>query len=171
MIRAFLMSLFCLLFSCAKGQPGVSCQNPKFDKKIRSLLSFTVPVLSPDQLENMGKDVLILDAREQKEFDVSHLPNAQFIGYKHFKKNDVAKFDKSKPVVVYCSVGYRSEKIGERLQKMGFEEVYNLYGSIFEWANQGKPLVDNKGTKTTKVHTWNKKWSKWIDNTTIQKVW
>ena len=49
--------------------------------------------------------------------------------------------------------------------------VYNLYGSIFEWANEGLPLVDNNGYDTNAVHTWNKRWSQWVTNPNVEKVW
>ena len=57
------------------------------------------------------------------------------------------------------------------MKKAGFSNVYNLYGSIFEWANQGHRLVDKGGQPTFKLHTYNKKWSKWVDNAKIEKVW
>ena len=43
-------------------------------------------------------------------------------------------------IVVYCSVGYRSSELAEFLMKTGFTEVYNLEGSIFRWANEGRPV-------------------------------
>jgi rhodanese-related sulfurtransferase len=42
-------------------------------------------------------------------------------------------------------VGYRSEKVTEKLQKAGFTQVSNLYGGIFEWVNQGYPIVNQSG--------------------------
>ena len=45
---------------------------------------------------------------------------------------------------------------------MGFENVRNLYGGIFQWKNQDKPVVDTKGIKTDSVHTYSKAWSKWL---------
>ena len=72
---------------------------------------------------------------------------------------------------MYCSIGYRSEKVGEELKKMGFKNVYNLYGSIFEWVNQGNEVVDENEKVTEKVHTYNKRWSKWIEDGKAEKVW
>ena len=74
----------------------------------------------------------------------------------------VEDLDKDKPVILYCSVGYRSEKIGERLQEMGFTEVYNLYGGIFDWKNKDNPVVNTHQNPTDSVHTYNKNWSKWL---------
>ena len=64
------------------------------------------------------------------------------------------------------------KKIGEQLQEAGFTKVFNLYGSLFEWANQDYPLENAEGTVTHKVHTYNKKWSQWVDDDgKIVKVW
>ena len=78
---------------------------------------------------------------------------------------------KDQKVVVYCSIGYRSEKIGEQLQQLGYKDVHNLYGSIFEWVNAGNEVVDAKNNKTRKVHTYNRKWSQWVEDGKAEKVW
>ena len=84
---------------------------------------------------------------------------------------NVADLDKKTPIVVYCSVGYRSEKVGEKLKAAGFLNVKNLYGSIFEWVNEGNPVVGNDNKATAKVHTYNKTWSRWVDKKNIEKVY
>lgn len=77
---------------------------------------------------------IILDARSEAEYAVSHLKNAERID-----PNDpqlgVMK-SKDMPIVVYCSVGYRSARIAAWLEQAGFTHVYNLEGSIFQWANE-----------------------------------
>ena len=78
----------------------------------------------------------------------------------------VLRIPKDAILVVYCSVGYRSEKIGEKLKALGFSKVYNLYGGIFEWSNRGYPLVDQKEQPTTKVHAFNKDWGRWLEQGT-----
>lgn len=160
------------LTSCTAQQNSqrARCQNPDFDKKVASWLSFSVPTVSPDDVKKMP-NALLLDAREREEYNVSHIPAAVFIGYNNFEKATLNDVPKDKPIVVYCSIGYRSEKIGEKLQKMGFTKVYNLYGSIFEWINQGNLVVDSQGNVTKKVHTFNRNWSKWVDKEKVEKVW
>jgi len=64
--------------------------------------------------------------------------------------------------VVYCSVGVRSEIIAHRIIEKGYTNVYNLYGGIFEWKNNGFQVMDTLGNTTEKVHTYNKEWSKWL---------
>ncbi|MTI22942.1 rhodanese-like domain-containing protein [Fulvivirga sp. RKSG066] len=136
-----------------------------FDKKIKSLLNETVPLMGQAELREKinNNEVLILDSRTQKEYETSHIESAIFVDYDNFSEEMVAELDKEKSVVVYCSVGYRSEKIGEKLQKFGFKEVYNLYGGIFDWKNNGGEVVNKSGV-TDSVHTYNKKWSQWLIN-------
>jgi len=117
------------------------------------------------------KEIIVLDAREKEEYDVSHIEEAIYLGYKDPDFSTLNDFDKDTPIVVYCSIGYRSEKIGEKLKKLGFNSVRNLYGSIFEWVNQGHKIVDHNGQQTNEIHCYNKKWSKWMINDAYQKVW
>jgi 3-mercaptopyruvate sulfurtransferase SseA len=65
-------------------------------------------------------------------------------------------------IVVYCSLGVRSEDIAEQLKKEGYTNVYNLFGGIFEWKNSNHKVYDNKEEPTENVHAFSKKWSKWL---------
>ena len=94
-----------------------------------------------------------------------------FSGYKKFDWSILENTPKDQAIVVYCSIGFRSEKIGEQLKERGFTNVKNLYGSLFEWANKGHPIIDQNGIKTKKVHTYNRTWSKWVENGELIKVW
>ena len=67
-------------------------------------------------------------------------------------------------IVVYCSLGIRSEKISEKLKAEGYSNVRNLYGGIFEWKNKGFEVFDSEGKETEKVHAYSKSWSKWLKN-------
>ncbi len=146
-------------------------ENPDFDARLTNLLSFTVPLMGVEELANNEEEIYILDAREKSEYETSHIPDARYIGYNKFKKKAVKDIPKGAKVVVYCSVGYRSEKIGEKLKKEGFSDVYNLYGSIFEWVNAGNEVENTKGEKTDTVHTYNKKWSQWVIEGRAEKIY
>lgn len=174
-MKNIICKLAFLLFgitACAQApdnRPAI--ENPDFDKRLTNLLSFTVPLMGVEELANSEENIYILDAREKAEYEISHIPGARYIGYDKFKKKNVADIPKDAKVVVYCSVGYRSEKIGERLKKAGFDDVSNLYGSIFEWVNAGNPVENAKGEKTEAVHTYNKKWSQWVIDGRAEKVY
>jgi rhodanese-related sulfurtransferase len=104
-----------------------------------------------------------LDAREENEYVISHLPKAEFIGFSNFGSKSLNSYQKTDTIYVYCSIGYRSEKIGEKIQKMGFNNVFNLYGGIFSWANLGYRIVDKNNEQTKAVHGYDKKWSKLLN--------
>jgi rhodanese-related sulfurtransferase len=122
----------------------------------------TIPYISVEELSKLKTETIILDARERIEFDTSHIENAQFIGYDTFKIKDVDIKDKNAQIVVYCSLGIRSEVIAKKLKKAGFNNVLNLYGGIFEWKNKGLKVVDLNNNTTEKVHVFSKEWSKWL---------
>lgn len=148
-----------------------TCTDEAFDKRVEELLAFSIPVISVETLKEKQQEVVIFDTREREEYNVSHIPGAIYLGYNKLEKKELEKLDKDTPIVVYCSVGYRSEKIGEQLEEMGFTQVENLYGSIFEWVNQGNELVDKKEKATSKIHTYNKDWSQWVEEGAAQKTW
>jgi rhodanese-related sulfurtransferase len=136
-----------------------------FDNKLKSLYRNTVPLIHSEGLSTTiteNKNILLLDTRSQEEFQVSHLPNALFLDYDKFNSEKVEKINRKTKIIVYCSVGYRSERIGEKLIKMGFTDVYNLYGGIFDWVNHDHTVVNQAGLKTDSVHTYNKDWSRWL---------
>lgn len=132
-------------------------------KVLEQLNSKSVPYITVEQLRSKG-DYILLDAREKKEFNVSHIKNAIHVGFDKFDSKKVAKQiqNKNAPIVVYCSIGVRSEKIGEKLQKLGYKNVYNLYGGIFEWKNDDRKVVNNHNKETDSVHAYNKEWSAYL---------
>jgi len=147
-----------------------SCQQSDFDKKVNSYLKYTSPVIGVDQAFKDKNEILFLDAREIEEYQISHLPAAKHIGFDNFNPKVLANVNKNSKIVVYCSIGYRSEKIATKLINLGYTNVHNLYGSIFEWSNKSYPIYQNK-KQMFEVHTYNKKWSQWVTNPRIKKVW
>ena len=109
-------------------------------------------------------DAILLDTRELKEYEVSHLKDALYVGYDEFNLKNTTKQlnNKDQMIVVYCSLGVRSEDIAEQLKKEGYTNVYNLFGGIFEWKNNNHKVYDNKEEPTENVHAFSKKWSKWL---------
>jgi rhodanese-related sulfurtransferase len=145
--------------------PGaLQAQSPPdsaFQSLLQGLLAHSVPEVSAQGCQGMAQ-ALRLDARERHEYEVSRLPGAKWVGYTAFQEETLRGVPKSQPIVVYCTVGYRSEKIAERLRGMGFGQVYNLYGGIFAWKNAGFPVVDAQGKPTERVHTYNEDWGRWL---------
>ena len=125
----------------------------------------TIPYIQVSELAN-STDYLLLDTREKEEFEVSRLENAVWVGHNSFEIDKVQQRvrDKDTPIVVYCSVGVRSEDIGEALKEAGYTRVKNLYGGIFAWKNQGNTVVGPDGKATDKVHAYSKYWGRLLTN-------
>lgn len=129
---------------------------------LNGFLSHSVPETGIQAAALDSASYIFLDAREPREFAVSHIAGAIPVGYDHFEiENIPVNLAKNQRMVVYCSVGYRSEMVTEKLQKAGFTNVSNLYGGIFEWVNQGFPVVNEKGV-TNDVHAYNRSWGIWL---------
>jgi len=98
---------------------------------------------------------VLLDARQVEEFAVSHLPGAVRVDPRGRGLEGVEGAGPGDPVVVYCSAGYRSAAVARRLIKSGAQPVWNLEGSIFAWANEGRPL-EAGGMPAGVVHSFNR---------------
>lgn len=116
---------------------------------------------------------LLLDARAPAEYAVSHLRGAQLAASEEQALAVLQAEPRDRLVVVYCSVGYRSSALAEQLQARGFTNVYNLEGSIFEWANEGRPVYQSaaltgsssvsQGEQSVKrVHPYDAKWGAYL---------
>ncbi|MDC7994239.1 rhodanese-like domain-containing protein [Altibacter sp. HG106] len=128
----------------------------------------SVPYISVEALrmfQQQGNRV-VLDTRERNEYEVSHIQNATFVGFSDFSEAEIDSIlpNKETPIVVYCSLGIRSEEIAEKLKKAGYTQVENLYGGIFEWKNKGYPVVNSENQPTDSIHGYSKSWSKWLHN-------
>lgn len=100
---------------------------------------------------------LLLDTRTESEYTVSHLPNAQLVAPDTQNFAFLNPLASDTPIVTYCSVGYRSSIMAQRLQSAGYTNVANLEGSIFQWANEGRPIYRH-GQRVQQVHPYNQFW-------------
>ncbi len=111
-------------------------------------------------------DLLLVDVRQPDEFATSHIQGARNVPLDGAPPTEFARgfaeVPKSRPIVLYCSVGYRSSMAAERLRELGFTDVHNLEGSIFEWANDGRPLVDAAGP-ADRVHPFDAEWGRLLE--------
>ena len=109
---------------------------------------------------------ILLDVRTKSEYDVSHLFGAQLILSEKMGFEKIKNLEKDIPLILYCSVGERSSKLAAKLKAKGFKNIYNLQGSIFKWANEGKPVY-SQGQKVNKVHPYNSYWGQLL----TQELW
>lgn len=136
-------------------------KNRAFDATLRALLSHNVQEIGVAEAALNKHTYTFLDARGKNEYDVSHIHSAIWVGYEAFSADKLSGVSQQAPIIVYCSVGYRSEKITQKLHALGYTNVSNLYGGMFEWVNQGFKVVHN-GKETDTVHAYNRAWGIWL---------
>lgn len=139
----------------------------KIEAALKKMLKGSLPIVSTDMVaDSMSSesDWVILDSREFAEFKVSHLPGAKWVGYSDFSILRLLGVPKDAIVVVYCSIGVRSENIAEKLLTFGYSNVRNLYGGIFAWTNEHKTLVEQNDKPTVVVHGYDHNWAKLLDH-------
>ncbi len=166
-MRIITSFIFALLFSATVNAQGY--KQKQFSKMVDNLLAHTVAEVEAKSI-HFDSSVVYLDAREFNEYNISKIKNAQWVGYNDFNMSRVENLNKNQVIIVYCSVGHRSEKITEKLHSNGFTNVSNMIGGLFEWVNYEKPILDSTNVKTNKVHAFNKEWGKWLDNNLVEKV-
>ena len=84
---------------------------------------------------------VLLDARTGAEYGVSHLPGALRMDPYRPDLRALARFPKDTPIVVYSSAGYRGARVTQWLGEAGYPQVQNLGSSLFQWVNEGRPIV------------------------------
>lgn len=121
-----------------------------------------VPTISTDTLaarldQPESTRPLLLDARAPEEYATSHIEGAR-----HYdpERSNTALLDTvatDRPIAVYCSVGYRSAGVVNALREQGYTNVVNVKGSIFRWANEGRPVM-REGKRVGRVHPYDAVW-------------
>lgn len=98
-----------------------------------------------DTLEAMNlinrKNALVLDVREQSEYDAGRIINSRLIPLGKLKERigELEKY-RVRPIVVVCRSGARSASATALLNKLGFTQVHNLNGGIMAWQKANLPL-------------------------------
>jgi rhodanese-related sulfurtransferase len=85
-----------------------------------------------------GRDVTVLDVREDWEVATVALPGSRHIPMRQVPER-VAELPKDKPLVVMCHHGGRSRQVTGWLRQNGFAQATNLAGGIHAWAEQIEP--------------------------------
>jgi rhodanese-related sulfurtransferase len=106
-----------------------------------------------------GSKPMLLDIRTPAEYRISHLQGARLAPDADAALKLLRGVDRDREIVVYCSVGWRSSAVAERLRKQGYRNISNLRGGIFSWANAGRPLYARDGL-VTMVHPFDRDWGR-----------
>ena len=94
--------------------------NEMIETNFPNVPSITTDSLATRLANSSASQPLLLDARSSEEFAVSHLPGAHRVDPEASTFPSLDSLDRDTPIVVYCSVGYRSSRIAKRLREKGF---------------------------------------------------
>ncbi|NHN56273.1 rhodanese-like domain-containing protein [Calidifontibacter sp. DB0510] len=93
----------------------------------------------------LADDAVLLDVREQDEWDAGHAPGAVHIPLGEVPQR-LGELPEGEPLPVICRSGNRSGRAADWLEQQGFE-VANVEGGMKQWAFEGKPVVGADGTE------------------------
>lgn len=138
-----LLSLAIALTSCAQSPAG------KQGTQKLDALGFK------STLESI-KNVQLIDVRTREEFASGHLVGSiNYDIYLNDFETQLASLDKTQPVMVYCKGGGRSAEACEKLEAMGFRQIYDMSGGIMAWEAKGYATEGMQGSiaKPDKITT------------------
>lgn len=102
--------------------------------------------ITPDEVkakldDDNEEDFVLLDVREQDEWEKSHISGAEYLG-KGVLERDIEEEhpNTDSKIVLYCGGGYRSALAADNLQKMGYTNVKSLKGGFRSWTQAGYPI-------------------------------
>jgi molybdopterin/thiamine biosynthesis adenylyltransferase/rhodanese-related sulfurtransferase len=108
-------------------------------QQVRSEISELDATQARELIDSGGP--VVLDVREQNEWDEGHIPGAVHVPRGHLESRvERAAPDHSRPVVVYCSAGNRSAFAAKTLAELGYDDVVSLSGGFTDWKRNGFPV-------------------------------
>ena len=103
------------------------------DEKGEKVMYEQISAEDAKKIMDSGEEVVILDAREQDEYDEGHIPGAILIPYTEIEnKAEELLTDKERLILVYCRSGRRSKIAAESLTKLGYTNIKE-FGGIIDW--------------------------------------
>lgn len=151
------------LLSAASAASSAAAQAPE---ALRTVIAARYPDVRWVEAQTLaawmadGRPLILLDTRATEEFAVSHLRGARRVDP---DRPDLAALGipRDARVVVYCSVGWRSGGVAERMREAGYTHVSNLVGGIFGWANASRPVFRGE-REVHHVHPYDETWGRML---------
>jgi rhodanese-related sulfurtransferase len=125
-MKAYIFSILSLVFLC------LSCKGQ--ETKRRETIP---PAVFAEKIKTVP-NVQLLDVRTPEEFAKEHIDHAENLNWNSTDFiAQAVKYDKTKPVFVYCLSGGRSKQAAGKLEELGFTKIYELEGGIVKWNASG----------------------------------
>lgn len=118
----------------------IGCNHKKTSKTITE--NGEINVVTPAEFKEKSINQTVLDIRTPQEFASGHIEGA--ININLFDKTfetKLLKFDKTKPLFIYCRSGNRTTKASKRASNLGFEEIYDLQGGLKNWVKKEYKII------------------------------
>lgn len=90
-----------------------------------------------------GDEAVLLDVREQHEWDAGHAPQARHLAMSELAGR-ISEIPAEVAVICVCHVGGRSAAVSQALNRAGYNSL-NLTGGMIAWEAAGFPVVDDVG--------------------------
>ncbi len=88
-----------------------------------------------------GAPVMLIDVREDNEWQASHAQGAVHMGRGIIERDIEQRIpQKDAELILYCGGGYRSALAADNLQRMGYTNVYSMAGGWKAWKEAGAPI-------------------------------
>ncbi len=113
----------------------------EFEKLVEEIMPNIKEISVEETLERIKNDAILIDVREDNEWEAGHAKDAVHIGRGVIERDIVHEFsDKSQELILYCGGGYRSALAADNLQKMGYENVRSIKGGWSAWEEADAPI-------------------------------
>ena len=128
-ILCFLLAISCIFLVSCKNNTSESTEG-------ENVMYQQITANDAKKIMDSNTDIVILDVREQNEYDEGHIPGAILIPYTEIENKAESMIpDKNKEILVYCRSGRRSKIAAESLVKLGYTNVKE-FGGIIDWPYQ-----------------------------------
>lgn len=111
---------------------------------LRAATSVNVNATQARKLIMENDNLVILDVRTPQEFFQVRLEGSRLIPIDQLQRR-MSELPKTQPILVYCAIGSRSSVVANYLARLGFAEIYNLYGGISAWQVRKYPVIMGPG--------------------------
>lgn len=131
-----LLILSLCVVACGSDEPAV-IDNTSDTIELAALPDVIEPETAAALQDN--DDVVLIDVREQWEYDAGHIPGITLIPTSEFAER-VSEIPADKTIILACQSGVRSGRAQAYLQQLGYENVHNLRGGFVAWEAAGLPV-------------------------------
>lgn len=101
-----------------------------------------IDVASVAQMQRSGDDFVLLDVREQHEYDTAHIEGSRLIPMSELgERLEELEDCRGQRIVVHCHHGMRSLQVTHALRQAGFAQTQSMAGGIDQWSDEVDPAV------------------------------